>query len=203
MAIAIAPKASATQVENSAEPRFPFVTGRPPIAAAPASRNSSKPFSPVHGQDLPGDVTRPVAAQKQHRLGDVVDVGKRDAFRRAIVAIRHYCRTGDMRSPMRAGSSSDVADPKPHRQMIAFPSPILAPDVAQRLLADWDRTHDKLRALIAVLEEREWTRAEDLRRTRLVRPIAVLLSAHHGRHRTDALTPAERAWVEAQSIPLD
>ncbi len=34
--------------------------------------------------------------------------------------------------------------------MIAFPSPILAPDVAQRLLADWDRTHDELLALIAV-----------------------------------------------------
>ena len=87
--------------------------------------------------------------------------------------------------------------------MIAFPSPILAPDVARRLLADWDRTHDELRAVIAVHEERKWTRAEDLRHTRLVRHIAVLSSALHGRHRTDALTPDERAWLEAQGVPFD
>ena len=87
--------------------------------------------------------------------------------------------------------------------MIAFPSPILAPDVARRLLGDRNRTHDELHALIAVREEREWTRAEDLRHTRLVRHIAVLSSALHGRHRTDALTPDERAWLEAQGVPLD
>jgi hypothetical protein len=87
--------------------------------------------------------------------------------------------------------------------MIAFPSPILAPDVAQRLLADKDRTYDELLALIAVREEREWTRAEDLLQTRLVRHIAVLSSALHGRHRTDGLTPDERAWLEAQGVPLD
>ena len=87
--------------------------------------------------------------------------------------------------------------------MIAFPSAILAPDVSQRLLADWDRTHDELLALIAVHEEREWTRAEDLRHTRLVRHIAVLSSALHGHHRSDALTPDERAWLEAQGVPLD
>ncbi len=87
--------------------------------------------------------------------------------------------------------------------MIAFPSPILAPDVAQRLLADWDRTQDELHALIAVHEEREWTRAEDLRHARLVRHVAVLSSALHGRHRSDAHTQDERAWLAAQGVPLD
>jgi hypothetical protein len=86
--------------------------------------------------------------------------------------------------------------------MIPVSSTNLQPEVAQRLLADWDRTHDELHALIAVHAEREWTRADDLRLTRLVRHIAVLSSALHGRHRTDALTSDERGWLEAQGVPL-
>jgi hypothetical protein len=82
--------------------------------------------------------------------------------------------------------------------MTAFPSASLAPEVAQQLLADWDRTHDELRALIVVHEEREWTREEDLQQTRLVRHIAVLSAALHGRHQSDALTPSERAWLEVR-----
>jgi hypothetical protein len=66
--------------------------------------------------------------------------------------------------------------------LTAFPSPALAPEAAQRLLADWDTTHDELLALIAVHEEREWTRDEDLHAARLVRHIAVLSSAFHGHH---------------------
>ncbi len=85
--------------------------------------------------------------------------------------------------------------------MTAFPSPTLAPDVEQRLLADWHRTHDELRALIVVHEEREWTREEDLQHMRLVRHIAVLSSALHGHHQSNALTPSERAWLETQGVP--
>ena len=70
-AIAITPKASATQVENSAEPRFTVVTRRSPIAAPV----SSKPLAAVDRQHLPHDVARLVAAQEQHGVGDVVDVG--------------------------------------------------------------------------------------------------------------------------------
>jgi hypothetical protein len=39
--------------------------------------------------------------------------------------------------------------------MTAFPSPTLPPEIAQRLLADWDSTHDELRALIVIHQERE------------------------------------------------
>ena len=66
----------------------------------------------------------------------------------------------------------------------------------QRLLAEWDRTHDELLALTAVHQEREWTHEEELQHIRLVRRIAVLSSAYHGH--TDGLTPKERAWIEAQ-----
>jgi hypothetical protein len=64
----------------------------------------------------------------------------------------------------------------------------------QWLLAEWDRTHDELLALIAVHEEREWTREEQLQHMRLVRRAAVLSSADHGC--TERLTPEERAWLE-------
>ncbi|HEY8098361.1 MAG TPA: hypothetical protein VIE65_20050 [Methylobacter sp.] len=84
--------------------------------------------------------------------------------------------------------------------MTAFPSSTLAPAVAQRLLADWDTTHDELRALIAVHAEREWTREEDLRLTRLVRHIAVLSSTLHGHHQRAALTEGERAWLKTQGV---
>jgi hypothetical protein len=86
--------------------------------------------------------------------------------------------------------------------MNAFPSPTLAPDVVQRLLADWDRTHEGLLALIAVHKEREWTREEDLQHKRLVRHIAVLSSTLHGHHQSDALTEGERAWLKTQGVRL-
>jgi hypothetical protein len=85
--------------------------------------------------------------------------------------------------------------------MTAFPSPTLAPEVAQRLLADWDSTHDELRTLIVVHQEREWTREEDLQHARLVRHIAVLSTALHGDHHSAPLTPDERAWLAAQGVP--
>lgn len=84
--------------------------------------------------------------------------------------------------------------------MTAVPSPTLAPDVAQRLLADFHRTHGELRALIVVHEAREWTREEDVRHTRLVRHIAILSSALHGHLRSGALTPSEHAELEAQGV---
>ena len=58
--------------------------------------------------------------------------------------------------------------------MTTFPSPALAPDVAQRLLADWDKTHEDLLALIAVHEAREWSREEELQHMRLARAVSRL-----------------------------
>ncbi len=84
--------------------------------------------------------------------------------------------------------------------MSKFPSPTLAPDVAQRLLADWERTHEELRALIVVHEEREWTREEDLQHMRLARHIAVLSTTLHGRHQRAPLTPDERAWLATLAV---
>ena len=85
--------------------------------------------------------------------------------------------------------------------MTNFPSPILPLEIARRLLADWDQTHEELFALIAVHKEREWTRDEDSQHMHLVRHIAVLSSALHGYHQGDALTDAERAWLGTQGVP--
>ena len=85
--------------------------------------------------------------------------------------------------------------------MTAFPSPTLSPEVAQRLLADWDSAHDELLALIVVHKEREWTRAEELQHMRLVRQIALLSTTLHGNHHSAPLTPDERAWLAAQGVP--
>jgi hypothetical protein len=86
--------------------------------------------------------------------------------------------------------------------MTVFPSPTLALEVAERLLADWDRTHDELLALIAVHKEREWTREEDLQHMRLVRHIALLSSTLHGHHESHALTKDERTWLVAQGVAV-
>lgn len=85
--------------------------------------------------------------------------------------------------------------------MISSPSSTLAPQVVQRLLADWDAIHEELLALIAVHEEREWSSDEDFRAVRLVRHIAVLSTTLHGHHQSAALTETERAWLEAQGVP--
>lgn len=85
--------------------------------------------------------------------------------------------------------------------MTEFPITALSPEVKQRLLGDWDRTHEELRALIVVHEGREWTRKEDLLHARLIRHLAVLSSALHGHHESDALTEDERAWLRSQGVP--
>lgn len=66
--------------------------------------------------------------------------------------------------------------------MTAFPSVSLPPDAAQRLLADWDITHDELRALLAALTDRDFTQAESVQHARMVRRIAVISSALHEQH---------------------
>jgi hypothetical protein len=83
--------------------------------------------------------------------------------------------------------------------MTAFPSPTLPPDVASRLLADWDKTNDELRSLLAVLKQREFTRDEGLQHMRLIRHISVLSTTLHG-HQSSALTQDELAWLETQGV---
>jgi hypothetical protein len=69
-----------------------------------------------------------------------------------------------------------------------FPSPALPPEVAERLLADWNRTSDELRALLAVLAHRDFTHDEAMQHMRLVRHLPVLSTTLHG-HKSSALTP--------------
>jgi hypothetical protein len=89
--------------------------------------------------------------------------------------------------------------------MAAFPSPKLPPDVAQRLLAEWDSAHDELSALIESLPDRGFTQAppaKSIELARIVRRIAVISSALHGRI-SSALTVDERAWLAAQGVRID
>ncbi len=85
--------------------------------------------------------------------------------------------------------------------MTAFPSPTLPADVANRLLAGWDKTNDELRSLLAVLTDRDFPQAESVEHARIVRRLAVISSALHG-HIPSALTDGDRAWLETQGVPI-
>jgi hypothetical protein len=86
--------------------------------------------------------------------------------------------------------------------MAAFPSPKLPPDVAQRLLAEWDTAHDELSALLKSVRGRDFTYAESIQLGRIIRRIAVVSSALHG-HITSAVNKVERLWLAAHGAPLD
>jgi hypothetical protein len=86
--------------------------------------------------------------------------------------------------------------------MAAFPSPTLPPPVAARLIAEWDSVHDELGALLESVRGRGFTQAESIQLTRLVRRIAVVSSALHGRN-SRALTGDERAWLATQGVRID
>ena len=82
------------------------------------------------------------------------------------------------------------------------PFAYIAPPVAARLIAEWDSAHDELGALVESVQGRDFTHAESMQLMRIVRRIAVISSALHGRI-TSALTDVERIWLAAQGVPLD
>jgi hypothetical protein len=86
--------------------------------------------------------------------------------------------------------------------MAVFPSPTLPPPVAARLIAEGDRAHDELSALLKSVQGRDFTPAESIQHARNVRRIAVVSSALHGRG-LRALTDVERLWLAAQGVPLE
>lgn len=86
--------------------------------------------------------------------------------------------------------------------MAAFPSPTLPPPVAARLLAEWDSAHDELGALLKSVRGRDFTHAESIQHTRIIRRTAVVSSALHG-HITSAVNKVERIWLAAHGVPLD
>lgn len=90
-------------------------------------------------------------------------------------------------------------------EAVPFPSPKLPQEAAARLIAEWDRAHDELSALIESLPDGGFTHAPPaklIQLARIVRRIAVVSAALHG-HSTRALTGDERAWLAAQGVPLD
>jgi hypothetical protein len=89
--------------------------------------------------------------------------------------------------------------------MAAFPSVSLPPDVAARLIAEFDSAYDELTALIGSLPDRGFTQAppaKSIELARIVRRIAVVSTALHGRG-FRALTNVERIWLAAQGVPID
>ena len=77
---------------------------------------------------------------------------------------------------------------------------VLSSDVAARLIAERDAAHDELRTLLRERGDGEFTEVAARQHVRLIRRIAIIDAARHGRN-FSALTCDEIAWLQAQGVP--
>jgi hypothetical protein len=82
------------------------------------------------------------------------------------------------------------------------PVRLSTPDVAGRLIAELECAFDESSSLLESVRGRDFTHAESIQHARIVRRIAVVSSALHGRG-FRALTHVERIWLAAQGVPTD
>ncbi len=82
------------------------------------------------------------------------------------------------------------------------PELVLPPDVDERLLAEREAASDRLRDLIHARGEGEFTSDAERHVFRMVRRIASIDAARHGRD-FSALTIEELAWLRAQGVATE